>query len=47
VDGRHQFGLSFMRERAEQLGGSVRIESAPDTGTCVLVEIPLKMGATA
>jgi signal transduction histidine kinase len=34
------FGLDFMRERAEQLGGALRIESAPEHGTCVEVEVP-------
>jgi signal transduction histidine kinase len=29
-----------MRERAEQLGGAFRIESAPGEGTCVEVEVP-------
>jgi signal transduction histidine kinase len=33
-------GLGFMRERAEQLGGALRIESAPEHGTCVEVEVP-------
>ena len=33
-------GLGFMRERAEQLGGVMRIESAPGQGTCVEVEVP-------
>lgn len=33
-------GLGFMRERAEQLGGALRIESAPGQGTCVEVEVP-------
>lgn len=35
------FGLSGMRERAAQLGGTVEIESAPGEGTTVVVEIPL------
>ena len=34
------FGLGFMRERAEQLGGALCIESAPGQGTCVEVEVP-------
>ncbi len=33
-------GLGFMRERVEQLGGALRIESAPGQGTCVEVEVP-------
>lgn len=36
------FGLRFMRERAEQIGGSVRVESSPGYGTCVVVEVPVK-----
>jgi PAS domain S-box-containing protein len=36
------FGLRFMRERAEQLGGCLRVDSAPGKGTCVVVELPLK-----
>lgn len=35
------FGLGGMQERAALLGGTVRIASAPDTGTEVLVEFPL------
>jgi PAS domain S-box-containing protein len=36
------FGLRFMRERAEHLGGCLRVDSAPGKGTCVVVELPLK-----
>lgn len=36
IDGaRQSFGLVAMRERAEQLGGEITVESAPDTGTAV------------
>jgi PAS domain S-box-containing protein len=35
-------GLGFMRERAEEVGGSVEIQSAPGQGTRVLVEVPVK-----
>jgi PAS domain S-box-containing protein len=35
-------GLSGMRERTLLLGGSFQIESSPDTGTRLTVEIPLK-----
>lgn len=35
------FGLSGMRERAEKLGGQLRIESQPGGGTRVSVSIPL------
>ena len=35
-------GLVGMRERAEQLGGSLVIRSAPDVGTTVSVDIPVR-----
>jgi signal transduction histidine kinase len=34
-------GLYDMRERAELLGGTLTIESAPGTGTTVFVEVPI------
>ena len=34
------FGLRFMRERAERVGGSLRIESGPGQGTRVVVSLP-------
>ena len=34
-------GLGSMDERAKALGGSFRIESSPDAGTKVTVEIPI------
>ena len=34
------FGLRFMRERAERVGGSLRIESQPGQGTRVVVSLP-------
>ncbi len=34
------FGLLGMRERAERLGGTFTVESAPDQGTSVQVRIP-------
>jgi signal transduction histidine kinase len=39
TEGTH-IGLSTMRERAEQLGGSLIVDSRPGGGTCVVVEIP-------
>jgi signal transduction histidine kinase len=36
------YGLQFMRERAEQLKGSLQVQSAPGSGTCVLMKIPYK-----
>ncbi|HSR32033.1 MAG TPA: histidine kinase N-terminal 7TM domain-containing protein [Anaerolineae bacterium] len=35
-------GLRFMRERAEQMGGTLRLDSAPRQGTCVTVDLPLE-----
>jgi PAS domain S-box-containing protein len=34
-------GLAGMRERCRLLGGEATIESAPGTGTCVAIELPL------
>lgn len=39
------FGLIGMRERAEQLGGRLIIESAPGEGTTLVVELPLSQNA--
>jgi len=38
------FGLTAMRERVEQLGGMLLIESAPGEGTTLVVEIPTPAG---
>lgn len=35
------YGLQIMRERAESIGGSLHVRSAPGAGTTVLVTIPL------
>ena len=40
--GRPQFGLAIMRERAESVDGHVDVQSSPDRGTTVRVEIPLE-----
>jgi signal transduction histidine kinase len=37
-------GLPGMRERAELLGGSLRVESAPGAGTRVAAQLPLPLG---
>ena len=37
----HSYGLSTMRERAEELGGSLTIATNPNQGTRVSVEIPV------
>jgi len=34
------FGLFYVRERVEGMGGAVRIESRPGKGTCVTIEVP-------
>jgi signal transduction histidine kinase len=36
------FGLQFMRERAEGLGGSLQVISEPGQGTEVVVRVPIK-----
>jgi signal transduction histidine kinase len=35
-----RLGLLGIQERAEMLGGSLVIESAPGTGTTIVVEVP-------
>jgi len=40
TDGGH-FGLRFMRERAEELGGRLQVDSTPGKGTRVVVEVPV------
>lgn len=35
-----RFGLATMRERAESIGGTVRLDSSPGKGTRVTIEIP-------
>ncbi len=41
VPTRGHLGLAIMRERAEQAGGSVAVQSAPGTGTQVRVLLPM------
>lgn len=41
VEDRGGFGLTAMRERAEQLGGKLLVESSPGEGTTLAVEISL------
>jgi PAS domain S-box-containing protein len=36
------FGLQFMRERAEHLGGGLVVDSMPGKGTRVVVKVPVK-----
>jgi PAS domain S-box-containing protein len=40
-EGAH-FGLRIMRERAESVGGSLQVRSAPGQGTKVMVRVPLR-----
>jgi signal transduction histidine kinase len=45
---RHEhIGLRGMRERAELVGGTLRVASRPGAGTCVSVEIPIHDGEQA
>ncbi len=41
VSGQDHFGLRIMRERAERLGGTFHITSAPGKGTQIRVHLPL------
>jgi signal transduction histidine kinase len=36
-----RYGLRTMRERAQAVGGSLRIESLPGAGTRIIVHVPL------
>ena len=37
------WGLLGMKERAQSIGGTLKITSHPDSGTCVQIEIPAKV----
>jgi len=39
--GRRNFGLQFMRERAELIGAQFEVRSRPEAGTVVRLAIPL------
>ncbi len=41
VDGRPRFGLTGMLERAEWLGGKLKLAPAPEGGLCIMVRVPL------
>jgi len=41
------FGLRAMRQRVEQLGGTITVESAPGEGTVVGVQLPVAAGPTS
>jgi signal transduction histidine kinase len=38
-DGRKHLGLQSMRERASIMGGELKVESAPEQGTCITVSV--------
>jgi signal transduction histidine kinase len=38
------FGLAAMRERVEQLDGTLIVESMPGEGTTLVIEIPISAG---
>ena len=40
VDSAEHMGIMSMKERVQQLGGELRIESAPDRGTVVVASLP-------
>lgn len=44
-DGKH-FGLVFMRERMEQIGGSIQVESTPGEGTTLKLNVPIRKQRT-
>ena len=41
-----RFGLATMRERAESIGGTVRLDSSPGQGTRVTVEVPAPVSSS-
>ena len=45
--GRTAYGLSSMHERAELIGGQLTIDSRPQDGTRVRLELPLANAALA
>jgi signal transduction histidine kinase len=38
----YSYGLLGMRERARLIGATLQIESAPDTGTVISIQVPLR-----
>ena len=42
VLGSHHLGLTSMRERVEQLHGTMKITSRPEWGTTIVIQIPLR-----
>ena len=41
-EGSGHFGLAFMRERMEQVGGSLKIDSTPGGGTILKLDVPIR-----
>jgi signal transduction histidine kinase len=39
---RGSVGMIQMQERAERAGGTFKVTSAPDQGTCIEVELPIR-----
>jgi signal transduction histidine kinase len=39
------YGLRMMRERAEQVGGTLEIDTQPGTGTCIRARLPARRSA--
>ena len=42
ITGSHHLGLTSMRERVEQLLGTMKITSRPEWGTTIVIQIPLR-----
>ena len=40
------FGLFNIKERLEYLGGSLKINSGPKEGTCVIMKVPFRQEVT-
>ena len=41
-EGKHGLGMLTMRERAQQVGGTLEIHSDPDRGSCVRARFPFE-----
>jgi PAS domain S-box-containing protein len=46
IPGSHHLGLVSMRERVEQLNGTMKIHSTPKWGTTIVIQIPLRQAGT-
>jgi len=40
-------GMRIMRERAQNIGATVEVESVPGSGTCVVLKLPQRQGLAA